>query len=98
MIHPYSKAAHKELTSDRHAAVLEIYRQHGPLTDRQVATILGGEHADCKRPAARVTQEQVLAIRDAHSHGTPQVALAKAYGIGPQAINAIIKRRSWQWI
>lgn len=56
---------------------------------------VGAKHP---RPAARVTQEQVLAIRAAHSHGTPQVALAKAYGIGPQAINAIIKRRSWQWI
>lgn len=56
MIHPNSKAAHKDLSGDRHAAVLEIYRQHGPLTDRQVATILGGEHADCNLARPRITE------------------------------------------
>lgn len=54
--HPNSTAAHKQLPSDRHAAVLECYRQHGPLTDRAVAQILFGANADPNTARPRITE------------------------------------------
>ena len=56
MIHANSKLAHAELTGDRHAAVLDLYRQNGPLTDRQAAKLLAGDNADPNVARPRITE------------------------------------------
>lgn len=47
---------------------------------------------------ARLTEEQVRAIRAEHEAGTPQRALAKAYGVGKTTIGHIVSGRTWQHV
>lgn len=47
---------------------------------------------------AKLTEAQVLEIRARVAAGEKQVRVSLDYGIGPQAVNGIIKRRSWKHI
>lgn len=51
----------------------------------------GGKHY-----RAKLTTEQVQVIRGAVELGCPQVALAKQFGISPQAVNRIVKNQTWK--
>jgi hypothetical protein len=53
-----------------------------------------GEH----HHAARLTEADVRAIRARRAAGETGVALARAYGVTPTLISAIIKRRCWRHI
>lgn len=44
---------------------------------------------------AKLTQEQVAAIRSAVSAGATQRSLCKPYGVSPMTISRIVRRESW---
>lgn len=57
--------------------------------------VWGGHNAD----AAKLTSDQVLAIREAHATGSKGYGkLALEYGVDKSNIAAIVKRRSWAHI
>jgi hypothetical protein len=47
---------------------------------------------------AKLTQEDVLAIRDRHSAGVAINDIAKTYGVNRSAIEKIISRVNWKWL
>jgi hypothetical protein len=47
-----------------------------------------------KNPSARLTAEDVLAIRAAWPR-TTQAVLAKQYGVAPTTISAVVRRETW---
>lgn len=50
-------------------------------------------------PRAKLTVPLVLEARARYGRGgTSMYALAKEYGITPQAMEAVLKRRSWAWV
>lgn len=51
-----------------------------------------------KSPYAKLTTEQVLAIRERYAHGELQRVLAAEYGVRIQAISRIIRRERWAWL
>lgn len=48
--------------------------------------------------AAKLTEEQVKAIREAHSAGTSQAALGRTYGVSQAQIGRIVRRESWKHV
>src|SRR5437870_4769134 len=47
---------------------------------------------------ARLTSDQVLAIREAYKHGDSQKCLGSRYGVSGTAIGFIVKRKLWKHI
>lgn len=45
---------------------------------------------------AKLTRDEVQAIRDAAAAGTPQAALARRYGVHPSTIRDIVRGRIWR--
>jgi hypothetical protein len=48
--------------------------------------------------SARLTDDGVRAIRTAHASGTTIAALAREYDVTPQAIRAVVQRKTWKHI
>jgi hypothetical protein len=48
--------------------------------------------------SARLTEEDVRAIRRRHADGEGQQRLGAAYGVSWGTIRSITKRRSWAWL
>lgn len=49
-------------------------------------------------PGAKVTEADVRDIRKLHADGESPWRIGYRYGINPQAVNAIVSRRSWAWV
>ena len=49
-------------------------------------------------PSAKLTEDQVRAIRRSHLRGVPQRQLAKAYGVHVDTIGAICRRETWRHV
>ena len=47
---------------------------------------------------AKLTVEQVHAIRDKHARGEGITALAREYGMGTSTIHCLVHRLSWRWL
>lgn len=47
-------------------------------------------------PIAKLTERDVLDIRDRHSKGEKQVTLAKEFQVRPQTIQCIISHKTWK--
>lgn len=48
------------------------------------------------RPAAKLTDQQIVEIRTAYAHGAKQVDLAQQYGVTQGLISGIIRGRRWR--
>lgn len=57
------------------------------------ATLRGGSH-----PRARLTEDDVRAIRQAAAGGVRQGVLAKQYGVAYQTVNNVVRRINWAHI
>ena len=57
--------------------------------------IRAGKRVGALNGNAKLTETQVDAIRQEHSDGAKQNALARKYGVSPTAICAIINRKRW---
>lgn len=57
-------------------------------------TIIIGE----KHHKAKLTQEDILTIRDCHAKGMTMKEIAKIYGVNQSAIHKIIARVNWKWL
>ena len=51
-----------------------------------------------KHGRAKLTEKDVLAIREANSKGTKQAELARNYSVAETTIEAILKRKTWKHI
>ena len=60
---------------------------------RDGTIIVGEQHHKSK-----LTQEDVLAIRDRHAKGMTMKEIAKIYGVNQTAIHKIIARVNWKWL
>ena len=60
---------------------------------RDGTIILGERHHK-----AKLTQKDVLAIRDHHANGMTMKEIAKIYGVNSTAIHKIIARVNWKWL
>lgn len=56
----------------------------------------GGDHRGEKHGRAKLTEEQVVAIRTRRSAGETCTALAAAFGIGKSHVSAIASNRRWR--
>jgi hypothetical protein len=54
------------------------------------------DQSGAKGSAAKLTDEQVLAIRARHRRGERQVDLAREFGVAQQTISKIVTNRTWQ--
>jgi hypothetical protein len=60
---------------------------------RDGTVIIGEQHH-----RAKLTKENVLAIRACHAKGMTMQDMAKTYGVNPTAIQKIISRVNWRWL
>lgn len=60
---------------------------------RDGTIVLGEQHHK-----AKLTQQNVLAIRDCHAKGMTMKEIAKIYGVNQTAIHKIISRVNWKWL
>ncbi len=60
---------------------------------RDGTIVLGEQHHK-----AKLTQQNVLAIRDCHAKGMTMKDIAKIYGVNQTAIHKIISRVNWKWL
>lgn len=51
-----------------------------------------------ENPNAKLTAEEVVAIRRSHAYGARQVDLAADYGVTQALISQIIRRKTWTWL
>lgn len=47
-------------------------------------------------PGARLTTDQVRAIRAAHASGETQHGLARRFGVAPMTVNRIVRHQTWR--
>jgi hypothetical protein len=50
------------------------------------------------RPAAKLTEEQIIEIRQAVAHGAKQVDVAAEYGVSQGLVSGIVNGRRWQHV
>jgi hypothetical protein len=50
------------------------------------------------RPAAKLTNEQIIEIRTAVAHGSKQVDVAADYGISQSLVSGIVNGRRWKHV
>ena len=56
----------------------------------------GQDNKGVKHPKARLTEDQVLAIRAARANGVTEKTLASQYGITQASVGYIHRRRNWK--
>jgi hypothetical protein len=49
-------------------------------------------------PNAKLTEADVIAIRDAHERGESTVSLAQRFNVGRSQIGRIVNKESWAWL
>jgi hypothetical protein len=62
-------------------------RKHGTISKN-----LRGE----RNPFNKLTETQVMKIRDMHGHGTPQKKLSNIFNVAPHSISVIVNRKTWR--
>jgi len=86
---------HKNLIKrDNRPANLQYVTRSYNLLHRSFAGIGRGED----NPSARLTEEDVRAIRWRHAQGDGYKRLGAAYGVTWEAVRGIVKRRTWAWL
>lgn len=50
------------------------------------------------RPAAKLTDDQIVEIREAYAHGAKQVDLADEYGITQGLVSLIVNGKRWRHV
>ena len=50
------------------------------------------------RPAAKLTDDQIVEIRQAYAHGAKQVDVAAEYGVSQGLVSGIVNGRRWQHV
>lgn len=79
----------------RPARVVQHIDRSNEVVTANKATISRGEH----RPLAKLTENDVRAIRSAYdAGGTTMDALAATYGVTSPAIRGVVRRLSWQHV
>jgi hypothetical protein len=58
--------------------------------------VLGSTRTGAAHPMTFFSEREVRAIRRLSDHGVVQRRLAEAFGVSPQRINEIVKRKSWK--
>ena len=51
-----------------------------------------------KNGQSKLTEDDVRAIRRKVAQGASQAAVAREYGLGPMAVNRIVRRLRWGWL
>ena len=51
-----------------------------------------------RHPNSKLTEQQVMEIREKREKGIKRVILAKEYGINPPAITKIMQRKTWSYL
>lgn len=68
-------------------------------TENQADRLIHGTHNRGERyGASKLTEADVLAIRDEFSRGVPQRALAERHGVSQGTISDVTRGRSWGWL
>ena len=55
----------------------------------------GGDVRGERNPMARLTADAVAEIREAVAAGTPQIAMARRFGVSPMAVSRVVRKESW---
>ena len=93
-------------------ALPEVNHLNGVKTDNRVenlgwvSALQNGQHASRvglvargeRRPEARLTEREVLAIKQSPRIRGTQAALAVAYRVSPATISLIIRGKNWRWL
>lgn len=69
-----------------------------PLIDGRALTDPPAGLDGARHHQAKLTEEQVRAIRADHAAGVEGVALAQRYGVSQTCISRIVLRRSWRYV
>lgn len=48
-----------------------------------------------RHPAAKLNEDQVTSIRALHKDGGSIIGIARAFGVSPPTIRAILRRQTW---
>lgn len=48
--------------------------------------------------STKLTERDVLAIREARSEGKPMAVIAEGYGVSLSAVSSIVRRKTWGWL
>lgn len=67
----------------------------GTHRDNMLDAVVAGTRRGVKNPSARLTEEQVVAIREARGTGATLEALASEYGVSVSLIDLIARGKTW---
>lgn len=93
---PAMQAAHAPLICHNRACVNPRHLRWATRAENMADTVDDDTHRRGERSnAAKMTREQVLAIR---SDGRPGMAIAQSYGISTAQVSQIKNRKRWAWL